>query len=104
MMRKKRSDRNYVLYFVQCEETGDQYIGLTVSQGRAYLKTVALRWRKHVNRAMNDGKDWKFCSFLRKNAELSYVYGVIEVVRGRKAAYSRERELIAEFNPSLNTF
>ena len=104
MMRKKRSDRNYVLYFVQCEETGDSYIGLTVAQGRAFLKSVAFRWRKHVNRAMNDGKDWKFCSFLRENPELSYTYGVIEVVRGRKSAYQRERELIGEINPSLNTF
>jgi hypothetical protein len=31
-------------------------------------------------------------------------YEVIEVVRGRKAAHSRERELIAEWAPSLNTF
>jgi hypothetical protein len=28
----------------------------------------------------------------------------LEVVRGRKAAYQLERELIAEYNPSLNTF
>lgn len=104
MMRKKRSDRNFVLYFVQCEDTGDQYIGLTSAQGRAYLKSVAMRWRKHVNRALNDGKDWKFCDFIRKNPDYSYVYGVIEVVRGRKSAYSRERELINEINPSLNTF
>jgi hypothetical protein len=26
------------------------------------------------------------------------------MVRGRKAAYQLERELIAEYNPSLNTF
>jgi hypothetical protein len=31
-------------------------------------------------------------------------YEVLEVVRGRKAAYSRERELIAEYEPSLNDF
>jgi hypothetical protein len=29
---------------------------------------------------------------------------VLEVVRGRKAAHSRERQLIAEYQPSLNTF
>jgi len=31
-------------------------------------------------------------------------YEVIEVVRGRKAAHSRERELIEALSPSLNTF
>jgi hypothetical protein len=29
---------------------------------------------------------------------------VLEVVRGRKPAYQRERELINTYNPSLNTF
>jgi hypothetical protein len=29
---------------------------------------------------------------------------VIEVVRGRKAAHQRERELIKTLQPSLNTF
>jgi hypothetical protein len=29
---------------------------------------------------------------------------VLEVVRGRKPAYQRERELIAQYQPNLNTF
>ena len=29
---------------------------------------------------------------------------VLEVVRGRKPAHQRERQLIAEFEPNLNTF
>jgi hypothetical protein len=31
-------------------------------------------------------------------------YEVLEVIRGRKPAYQRERELIAELEPTLNTF
>jgi hypothetical protein len=31
-------------------------------------------------------------------------YRVLEVIRGRKNAYNRERELIAEINPVLNDF
>ena len=32
------------------------------------------------------------------------LYQVLEVVRGRKPAHQRERQLIAEFEPTLNTF
>jgi hypothetical protein len=36
--------------------------------------------------------------------DAEYTYQVIEVVRGRKNAYQRERELIDEYSPTLNTF
>lgn len=101
IVRKKRKDRNYILYRV----TGgnDTYIGLTVSQGRAFWKSVKIRVQKHISRAMNEDKDWTMCKFLRETDDTIY-YEVLEVVRGRKAAYSRERELISELNPSLNDF
>jgi hypothetical protein len=103
-MRKKRSDRNHVLYRVICENTGDSYIGLTVAQGQAFVRSVKVRWQKHVSRAMKEDKDWSFCCFLRDNIEADYRYEVLEIVRGRKPAHQRERELIAELEPSLNTF
>jgi len=65
-LRKKRSDRNHVLYKVTCVDTGDSYVGLTVAQGHAYVRSVKIRWQK--------------------------------------PAHQRERQLIAEFEPSLNTF
>lgn len=100
-MRKKRNDRNYVLY--RLEVDGESYIGLTVSQGRAFLRSVKVRVQKHLSRARCENKDWSLYSFLRDNeAEVSYE--VLEVVRGRKPAYQRERELISEMQPSLNTF
>ena len=101
---KKRSDRNYVLYQVTCVDTGDSYIGLTVAQGRAFLRSVKLRWQKHVSRAIREDKQWELYQFLRDNTEAEYTYEVLEVVRGRKPAHQRERELIAEFEPTLNTF
>lgn len=99
-MRKKRNDRNYVLYrlFVDNQE----YIGLTVSNGRAFLRSVKVRVQKHMSRALVENKDWSLCNALR-NAE-NVEYEVIEVIRGRKPAYQRERELIAEYQPSLNDF
>jgi len=104
MMRKKRSDRNYVLYRIVCKDTGDEYIGLTVAVGRAFLKSVKIRWQKHTSRARRENKNWNLCEFLRNNADAEYAYEVIEVIRGRKDAYSREREIIAERQPRLNTF
>ena len=99
-MRKKRSDRNYVLYRVSGE--GESYIGLTVAIGRAFAKSVKIRVQKHISRAIREDKDWSFCQYLRE-AE-SVQYEVLEVVRGRKAAYQRERELIMEYQPTLNDF
>lgn len=103
-MRKKRSDRNHVIYQVTCVDTGDTYIGLTVALGQAYLKSVKIRWQKHVSRAMRETKDWSFCKAIRELADCEWQYEVVEVVRGRKPAHQRERELIAAWEPSLNTF
>jgi len=102
-MRKKRSDRNYVLYNVSCETTGDFYIGLTVATGRAFLRSVKVRVQKHLSRARRENKDWNLYTFLRQNED-DLRYEVLEVVRGRKNAYQREREIIAELDPTLNTF
>ena len=99
-MRKKRSDRNYILYQLTVDE--QTYIGLTVAVGRAFLKSVKVRVQKHISRAMVEDKDWTLCEALRHADHIQY--SVIEVVRGRKNAYQRERELIAEYSPELNDF
>ena len=104
MNRKKRSDRNHVIYQITNVTTGDTYVGLTVAQGQAYLRSVKVRWQKHVSAALNDGKDWAFSKALRAAQDNSWRYQVLEVVRGRKNAHQRERELIAELSPTLNTF
>jgi len=104
MVRKKRNDRNYVLYQVVAPDTGDNYIGLTVATGRAFLRSVKVRVQKHISRAHRESKDWSFCEFIRSNPGAQLTYEVLEVVRGRKPAYQRERQLIAEYQPTLNTF
>jgi hypothetical protein len=101
-MRKKRSDRNHVIYAVTAE--GQTYIGLTVAIGQAYLRSVKVRVQKHISRALKEDKDWSFCQFIRENPEVQLRYEVLEVVRGRKAAHETEREYIRELSPSLNTF
>ena len=99
-MRKKRNDRNYVLYRLYID--GQEYIGLTVSVGRAFLRSVKVRVQKHISRSKVENKDWTVCEALRSADVVEYE--VLEVIRGRKAAYQRERELIAEYQPELNTF
>ena len=103
-MRKERSDRNHVIYQVTCVDTGDNYIGLTVAQGHAFLRSVKVRWQKHVSRAMKEDKQWSFCNALRDHVDAEWRYEVLEVVRGRKPAHQVERQYIADFEPTLNTF
>ena len=99
-MRKKRNDRNYVLYRLSGD--GEDYIGLTVAVGSAFCRSVKVRVQKHISRAFREGKDWSLCAFLRSTEVVHYE--VLEVVRGRKNAYQRERELIREYSPTLNDF
>ena len=100
-MRKKRNDRNYIIYQVTIGE--ETYIGLTVAQGRAFWKSVKIRVQKHISRAMNENKDWTMCKCIRESDETIY-YDILDVVRGRKTAYQLERKFIGELTPSLNDF
>jgi hypothetical protein len=103
-LKKKRCDRNHVVYRITCVDTGDEYIGITVALGQAFLRSVKVRFQKHVSRAMREDKEWNLCAALREYAEASWTYEVLEVVRGRKPAHQRERELIGMYQPTLNTF
>ena len=103
-MRRKRNDRNYVLYQIVVEESGDNYIGVTVATGRAFLRSVKVRVQKHLSRAKCEDKNWAFCEFIRKNPDVQITYEILDIVRGRKAAYQLEREYIRQYNPNLNTF
>ena len=101
MLRRKRCDRNYILYELIGPD-GSNYIGLTVALGQAYNKSVKIRTQKHISRAIKENKNWSLCNYLRV---VDYIeYRVLEVIRGRGAAYNRERELIAKINPILNDF
>lgn len=104
MIRKRRSDRKHAVYAVVNILTGDCYIGITVTQGAAVKRAVKVRFQKHVSRAKQESKDWSFCRAIREWGAECFEPRVLEVVRGRKAAHQRERELIKTLNPTLNTF
>ena len=103
-MRKKRNDRNYVLYQITDENSGNNYIGVTVATGRAFLRSVKVRVQKHMSRAKREDKNWTLCEFIRSNPDAALTYEVLDIVRGRKKAYEIERQYIEEFQPTLNTF
>lgn len=103
--RKKRSDRNHVIYMIENTLNGQQYIGLTalIYNGNVY-KTLRRRMQKHLQRAMVENKDWGLCVALREYGPESFVFSKLEVVRGKKPAHERETELIKQLSPALNTF
>jgi hypothetical protein len=103
--RKRRTDRNQVIYYIQDVVTSDYYIGLTALCFAGNVrKTLTRRMQKHMQRAMTENKDWGLSRALRERGAERFVFGVIEVVRGKKAAHSRETELINTLQPALNTF
>lgn len=102
-LRKRRSDCNHAVYCLENAVTGEQYIGITVASG-SVSKALKVRVQKHIRRAVTENKDWALCESIREHGAENFVYFLVEVIRGRKNAHTRERELIRELNPALNTF
>lgn len=104
-LRKRRSDRNHVVYMIENTQTGEQYIGITVLSFRGNAKrTLRRRYQKHVQRALNEDKNWALCESIREYGADAHEYTVLEIVRGKKPAHARETELINTYQPQLNTF
>ena len=102
-IRKARSDRNHAIYCITNIATNEQYIGLTVVAGTV-KKALHIRMQKHMERARNENKEWGLCKSLREHGPANFVYGILYVVRGKKAAHVAELELIRNHAPQLNTF
>jgi hypothetical protein len=103
--RKRRTDRNQVIYYIQDNVTLEYYIGLTaVCFAGNVRKTLVRRMQKHMQRAMTENKDWGLSRALREQGAERFVFGVVEIVRGKRPAHARETELINTLRPALNTF
>lgn len=102
-MRKKRSDRNHIIYKITNQVTDEIYIGVTQCIGRAYLGSIKKRFKQHVSRAFNENLEWAICKSIRDYGEKSFRLEIFEIVRGKKPAHSREVEIIKELKPQLNT-
>lgn len=101
MIRKKRSDRNHIVYSLAVGK--QEYIGVTYVHDRSPTKSLRRRWMKHVRRALTENRDWKLCRAIRKYGPERFEISVLQVVRGKTAAHVIERELIRERAPRLNT-
>ena len=103
--RKRRTDRNQVIYYIQDVVTLEYYIGLTaVSFKGNVFRTLRRRMQKHMQRALTENKDWGLSRALREQGAERFVFGVVEIVRGKRPAHARETELINTLQPALNTF
>jgi hypothetical protein len=99
--RKIRSDCNYIIYEA-VDEAGMNYIGLT-RKATTVARSVKERWRKHISRARHEAQDWTLYQYLRAGAmDFHWEHRILEIVRGRKAAYAREREIVKLAQPTLN--
>ena len=82
--RKRRTDRNQVIYFIQDKVTLEYYIGLTaVCFAGNVRKTLTRRMQKHMQRALTENKDWGLSRALRERGADSFVFGVIEYLQER---------------------
>lgn len=103
--RKRRSDRNHAIYFIQDVVTKEYYIGITAVVYNGNVKrSLTRRMQKHMQRAVAENKNWGLCVALRTYGASRFEFGLLEVVRGKKQAHQRETELINTLQPSLNTF
>jgi len=100
--RKRRNDRSHVIYSITCIPTGEEYIGITVSIGRARLKSIASRWQKHVYHAFVEGRSFPLQKAIRKHGAEAFSHELLGVVRGKTAAHELEREIMADREPALN--
>jgi hypothetical protein len=99
-MRKKRSDRTHILYQLVVGE--DSYVGLTAKTNSTVNKSVQVRFVKHMSRARSENKPWPLYEAMRTHGPEAFEIYILETVRGKLQAHSRERELINELQPTLN--
>jgi group I intron endonuclease len=102
-MRKRRSDRNHIIYTITNKITEEIYIGITAIQGKAVHRSLMARWKKHLSRSRNQDLDWNLYRSIEKHGESQFSIRLYEVIRGKSNAHKREVELIKLLNPTLNS-
>ena len=102
MNRKRRNDRNQVIYLLTCVETGERYVGLTVARSRAYKRSMNIRFEAHIRNATVYGKDTLLYRAMRAHGPASFTKDVLDVVRGKAEAHRRELEIARQIGAELN--
>jgi len=102
-MSKKRNDRNHILYEIVNTQNNKRYIGLTVARGRAYNKSINIRFHQHCVRAFKENKDWALYNDMRSYEHNVYAVYILDIVRGKAAAHELETYYIHNFQYELNS-
>jgi hypothetical protein len=103
MARKKRSDRNHIIYQITNTITQETYIGVTVTENRQYEKSLRSRWLRHIYKANVSRTNVAISENIRAYGIEAFKQNVIKVVRGKSAAFALEAQIINTIKPKLNT-
>ena len=101
--RKRRSDRNHIIYILTNTVTNERYVGIAACVDRAGKETLAARWCRHVGRAFNQGKSWALCESIRTYGPEVFSKEIFQIVRGKADAHMLETILRKTGGFSLNT-
>tara|TARA_B100001287_G_C22569436_1_gene475490 strand:- start:201 stop:530 length:330 start_codon:yes stop_codon:yes gene_type:complete len=99
--RKKRKDRNHIIYKITCLKTKERYIGLTLQVGQKKIGSANIRLKSHISRAKNGG-GWKLHERIREIGPQYFTTEVVDIVRGKTEAHLKEVYYIGKFMPELN--
>ena len=102
-MRKKRNDRNHIIYEIVNTINGKCYIGVTACIGRAFNYSAVRRFQKHCSRAKMESKDWALYNDMRKYGANVYDVFVKDVVRGKAEAHKLETMYLQNYHYKLNS-
>jgi len=101
---KLRADRDHLIYVIINNVTKQRYVGITAMAYAGDIhRSLNRRMQKHLQRARIENKSWGLCASLRQYGPEKFTYGLLEIVRGKRPAHSREVEIIGQYNPDLNT-
>lgn len=101
--RKRRSDRNHIVYVLINKKTKEKYVGIASCIDRNGTETLAARWSRHVGRAFNQCKSWKLCESIREYGPDSFRVEIKYFVRGKLPAHALETKLRKTGRYALNT-
>lgn len=85
------------IYKVTNIHSGKVYIGQTI-------RPVEVRWKRHVNDAMNNVIDTHFARAIRKHGEDSFIVEIIDTAKTQEELTQKEREWILYYNSIDNRY